>query len=141
MMNTFLQWLETIQKGQLYQQLFVLRPQMARAAQEIYNDWEQDDEGLDFQFGGGGICDQVSQAISSVISEHIPEVDTVDGGQEGDDHSWIIVYNQIEAYHVDIPPGIYERGNGYKWQKIPNVIIQPNHVEIFPANREDMKYL
>lgn len=114
---------------------------MAREAQEIYNAWEQDDEGLDFDFGGGGICDQVSQAISGVILQHIPGVETVEGGQDGDDHSWIIAYNQTEAYHVDIPPGIYERGSGYSWTKIPGVIIQPNHVEIFPANREDMQYL
>lgn len=137
-MNTFQQWLEAMQTGVLYQQLVALRPQMAQEAQEIYNGWTQDADGLDDEFGGGGICDQVSQAISGVIVQHIHNVDVTEGGQDGDDHSWIIAHNATEAYHVDIPPGVYERGNGYIWKKIPGVIIRPNHVEIFPAELGDL---
>jgi len=138
-MNTFQQWLEAMQNGPLYHQLFALRPQMVHEAQEIYNSWEQDGEGLDFEYGAGGICDQVSQAISGVIAQHIPGVEVTEGGQDGDDHSWVIAYNAAEAYHVDIPPGVYERGGGYSWKKIPGVILQPNHIEIFPADIGDMR--
>lgn len=137
----FRKWFEATQPGHLYKQLFALRGQMAKEAQEIYNAWEQDSEGIDFEFGGGGICDQISNAIGGIIMQHIPGVEVTEAGQDGDDHSWVVVYNETEAYHVDIPPGVYERGGGYTWHKIPGIIFQPNHIEIYQANRKDMEYL
>ena len=133
-MKTFQKWIETTQNGSLYLQIMALRPQMAKAAQAVYDEWEHDEDGLDHTLGGGGICDQISNAIGSVIVSKIPGVESTDGGQDGDDHSWIIVYNQTEAYHVDIHPSVYERGGGYNWTKIPNVIIKPTDIEVFKAD-------
>jgi hypothetical protein len=64
----------------LLQSLLALRPQMAQAAQDVYNSWEQDADGLDVDVGGGGICDEISQAMSSVIVSNIPGVDITEGG-------------------------------------------------------------
>ncbi len=62
----------------------------------------------------------------------------MDGGQDGDDHAYLIVYNDSEAYIVDIPPGVYEEGGGYNWQKKPDVTIQASDVIIEPINRKDL---
>ena len=94
---------------------------MAAEAQKIYDNWED----LDF---GGGICDEISQSIGGVIVSNIPSVQIVDGGQDGDDHAWVIAHNGIEAYEVDIPPSTYEMGAGYAWEKIPGVIFSPENI-------------
>lgn len=115
----------------LYQQLMALRPQMAFAAQKIYNEWEQNEEGMDAELGGGGICDEVSNAISDVVYRNLRNAEITEGGHEGDDHSWLIVHNQQEAYGVDISCHIYERGGGYSWQKLQGVHFSPDDISIW----------
>lgn len=124
----------------LYQQLMSLRPRMAFAAQKVYNNWEQDENGMDFELGGGGICDQVSQAIADVVVSSIRNAETTEGGQPGDDHSWLIVYNQQEAYGVDIPCHIYERGGGYSWQKTQGVHFSPDDISIWEEQPPEQGY-
>src|SRR5437868_6732875 len=99
----FAQWFEA--NSVLYQRLLSLRPQMAKAAQEVYDQWAP---GEYCDYGEGGICDEVANALAHVIVQSIPDVDTTEGGQAGDDHAWVVVYNQVEAYGIDIPPNVYE---------------------------------
>lgn len=113
---------------------------MAFAAQQVYNSWEQDEEGMDTELGGGGICDEVSQAIAHVIVQNIHTADTAEGGQEGDDHSWLVVYNQNEAYGVDISCHIYEKGGGYSWQKLSNVHFSPNDISIWEVSQPEREW-
>ncbi len=115
----------------LYQQLLRLRQQMAFAAQRVYNSWEQDENGMDADLGGGGICDEIANVISGVIAQYVRNAEIAEGGHEGDDHNWIVVYNQQEAYGVDIPCHIYERGGGYSWQKLQGVHFSPNDISIW----------
>jgi hypothetical protein len=99
---------------------------MARAAQEVYDEW--DEEAL----GGGGICDQVSEAMAGVIVSEIEDIEIDEGGQEGDDHSWVVVTGANgSVFGVDISPYIYERGGGYNWVKIPDVTIKAKDVCIW----------
>lgn len=116
--------------GPLYVKLMTLRPQMAFAAQKVYNSWEQDEHGMDVDYGGGGICDEVAHAISGVIAQNV-DAAIADGGQDGDDHAYIVVYNNQEAYGVDIPCHIYERGGGFSWQKLQGVHFSPNDIAIW----------
>lgn len=111
----------------LIQRLEALRPQLAAAAQAVYDDWEGED---DMTFGYGGICDEVSQAMAGVIVGTLEGVEVDDGGQDGDDHAWLVVSDGTETVEVDIPPGVYETGGGYNWQKIEGVTIAPQHVVI-----------
>lgn len=127
-----------LDKTSLKSQLNRLRSAMAKAAQSVYNDWAPDEEGIDEIYGGGGICDDISGEILSIIYEKIGNIDIIDGGQDGDDHAYLIVYNDSEAYIVDIPPGVYEEGGGYNWQKKPDVTIQASDVIIEPINRKDL---
>ncbi len=110
---------------------------MTQAAQEVYNEWSQDDEGIDEELGTGGICDAISQAISGLIAENIENVELTEGGQDGDDHAYVIVYNEDEAYGVDIPPSLYETGGGYSWTKVLDVTFTPQNIDIFEVPHPD----
>jgi hypothetical protein len=107
-----------------------LRPQMAEAAQRVYNEWEQDESGQDEMLGSGGICDQIAEEIGSVIVSNITDVELNEAGQDGDDHAANIVALGNENYYVDIPSYIYERGSGYRWTKIPGVVFGPQHIVV-----------
>jgi len=123
-----LNWFKKSQVSEFMYELSLLRPKMAQAAQEIYDTWDEDDF---FLGGGAGICDEIAQAIGGVISMNLGNVSILEGGQDGDDHAWIIAHNGQEVYGIDIPYSVYETGGGYNWQKIPNVMFSPEHVEIF----------
>lgn len=118
------------QQTLLFNQLQGLRPKMAQAAQFVYNQWHQE-EGDTF-----GICDEIQRAIMDVVSENIPNAALRDGGWEGDDHAYTIVQLGKEAYSVDIPCHLYERGGGYNWAKIQGTKFSPNDIEISPTHVE-----
>jgi hypothetical protein len=116
----------------LKQQLEDLKGFIIRDAQEIYDTWDQDGDGIDATYGSGGICDEISEAISVIVSSSIGDIETMEGGQDGDDHAYLVVYNDKEAYEIDIPYHIYETGGGYSWKKIPDVVFHEGMVEIHP---------
>jgi hypothetical protein len=122
----------------LLQKLNKLRSKLASAAQEILNEWVQDEEGLDEVFGGGGPCDRISEMMANVIGHAIDDAEILDGGHEGDDHAWLIVVSGDEVAGVDIPSDVYETGGGYSWAKIQDVQIQPEDVVIWSINKEDV---
>ena len=117
----------------LLSQLLQLRPQMAYAAQKIYDLWEPNDE-YD-EFNGGGCCDAIASAINDILT--VNDINTTEGGHEGDDHSYIIAYNETESYIVDVPYNLYEYGGGYSWNKIENVKFNPNDISIAKIDRPD----
>ncbi len=108
-----------------------LLPQFIIAAQNIYDSWDQSDEYI----GSGGICDEISSAIGDILSSN--GIDHTEGGHDGDDHSYLIAYNDQESYIIDIPYDIYERGGGYNWTKIEGVRFTPEDVIIAPVSRPD----
>jgi hypothetical protein len=106
-----------------------LRPEMVSAAQNVYNDWEQD------EFDSGGICDEISSAIGEVLSSN--GIDSTEGGHAGDDHSYLVAYDNDESYIVDVPHHIYEQGGGYNWTKIQGVNFDINSIVISQTDRPD----
>jgi hypothetical protein len=125
-------------RSELVRQIQALRPALVRAAQEEYDGWDQDEEGVDEVCGTGGICDRIADAFSTVL-DRLPGVEVIDGGQDGDDHAYVIVLTETEAVAVDIPPRVYETGGGYSWRKRPGVRFDPSDVEIDPLNRQDFE--
>jgi hypothetical protein len=123
----------------LHYHIMALRHDIAKAVQKIYDEWVQNEESHNDIYGSGGICDEVSSAISGVLSKHIHGIEFTDGGQEGSDHAYPIVYNKDEAYAVDVPPDVYEIGSGYSWKKRHNVTIHPNNIVIYPVSMEDIQ--
>jgi hypothetical protein len=117
----------------LYTALLRLRPQMAVAAQAVYDDWNPTDE--HDEYGGGGICDSISNAIAGVLMN--AGIDATEGGHDGDDHAFTIAYDDVEAYCVDIPPHLYEMGGGYNWQKIDGVHFNAADVYVSECPRPD----
>jgi hypothetical protein len=126
--------------------LDTLRADFAEAAQKVYDDWEQDEEGVDPELGGGGICDGIAAAMTWVVYSKLSprmgfnDIQVIDGGQEGDDHAFIIVINPEagDAAVVDIPPQVYESGGGYSWKKIPGVKMAPDDIIIEEIAYEDV---
>ncbi len=129
----FKQWLEVFSPLQM--KLNALRPQFAQAAQEVYNNWVQDEYD---DLNGGGICQDVAEAIAQVIHQHVSQVEagTVSASC-GEQHVWVMLHNDHEGFWIDVPYHIYERGGGYNWTKIPGVTFSPNDIEIIPVERQD----
>lgn len=113
--------------------LEALRSQLAEAAQQVYDEWEQDENGECEWRGTGGICDDIADGLGDVLTKH--RIDWVPAGSEGADHAWVVAYDDAHAYDVDIPPYVYERGGGYCWRKIPDVTIGKDDVLINPMDR------
>jgi hypothetical protein len=139
-------------EGPLHQKLMAICLPMAQAAQKVYNQWYQDEEGYDEMYGGGGICHDIADAIVDVIYKHIPGV--LAGTMNpscGENHVWTIVcmeeeeYDeegekiQGEGYVVDIPYYVYEKGGGYNWTKIPDVEFSPEDITFSFVDPDDVR--
>lgn len=122
----------------LVQDINSLKSLLVKAAQSVYNQWEQDEEGYDEIYGGGGICDDIAEAMVDII-----HTNTNYGAfhlyNEYDCHTSIYVYDTKtkECYNVDISPYHYENGTAYTWKKIPDVKFNPNMVSIIPVDYDD----
>ena len=97
-----------------------LKPLFVQAAQKEYDDWAQDEDGMDEVLGTGGICQDIAEKIASILSQHGFDCTTV-SQQIGEQHVYVIAKTEDGVYEVDIPPYVYETGGGYNWRKIPNV--------------------
>ena len=114
-----------------------IRPQMALAAQKVYNQWEQDDEGYDEEYGSGGICHDIASAMESIVYQNSPdeeEIGTFGFRDDSQCHNWFVAYHPAsrEMYEIDIPFHHYETGGGYTWKKIKDVSLTPDHITIRP---------
>lgn len=103
-----------------------LRPKFVKAAQGVYDQWSGDD---DEELNGGGICDQIADAISEVCNQNGIEATTM-VASHGEQHIFTIVKLSDGVYSVDISPYRYETGSGFKWKKIESVKFQINDIEI-----------
>lgn len=118
----------------LHAKLLAFRPAMVTAAQFIYDEWQQDENGYDQEFAWGGICSAISSEFAMVLSD----ISTMEGGQDGDDHSYLFVYDDHDAFEVDLPYHLYERGGGYNWTKLPGVQFSIEDIVIVRVNRTDI---
>lgn len=103
-------------------QIYDLRPVIAKAVQKIYDEWVDDDS--------GGICDEIASEIGNILAYNIPDVEIREYGHDGDDHAAVIVSKDGEEYLVDVPAYVYERGGGYSWKKVNDVIFIPDNILI-----------
>jgi hypothetical protein len=102
----------------------ILKPAILKAAQKVYDDWEQDENGHDHQYGGGGVCHDIASEIAGVLDKNGIEATTV-SASIGTQHVYTIVKFQEGVYEIDISPNTYEIGAAYTWKKIPNVKFGP----------------
>lgn len=109
--------------------------QAAAAAQAVYDSWLQDEEGFDEVYGGGGICDDVADAVAGVLSDAGYEATTFH--YEQDNHTVVIAKMDGKTVEVDIPLHIYETGGWYSYRKVPGVVFTPEHITILPVGSEE----
>ena len=115
-------------RSSMKRKIMGLRSKIARAAQRAYDNWVED------EYDGGGICDEIEHQMSSILAQAGFSVTL--GGQPGMDHAWTVAYDDNEAWAVDIPPGVYESGGGYSWEKIPDVRFSASDVDVYEVDRE-----
>lgn len=113
-----------------------LKSELSEAAQKVYDEWEQDEEGNDFELGSGGICQDIAQEISEVLSEHGIDNMIVDNCGMGEQHVWVHAKTQEGVIYIDIPYHIYETGSGYNWKKIHDVKFKPEDIVLDIINTD-----
>lgn len=116
-----------------------LLPALASAAQRAYDEWDQNDEGIDEVLGPGGVCQDVAENMADVLVSKGIEAQTVSAAV-GDQHVYVVVQLPDGVYTVDIPPGVYEAGAGYNWRKIPGVRFEPGYVVVDKLDDDPGKY-
>jgi len=106
-----------------------LKQQLAQAAQKVYDEWEQNEEGECDMYGVGGICHDIADAMCGVLTDNGYECTTV-SQQVGEQHVYSIAKSDEGVFLVDIPPHSYETGGGYCWKKIPGVKFTEDYVVV-----------
>jgi hypothetical protein len=90
------------------------RSELASVAQEVYDDWQDEDS--------GGISDRIAGKISLALSDM--GIETADGGH--DEHSWVIANLKEGVYKIDVPLSVYAESGTKK----PDVTITADHVVV-----------
>ena len=107
--------------------LRALAPRVAKAAQRVYDEW--DPAGEFDEYGGGGICDDVADAICDVLRESGVE-DVTTYHVFDDNHTVAIALMPDGVWEVDVPSGVYETGGWYKYKRRPGVEIGVDDVAV-----------
>lgn len=113
-----------------FRSIQALKPALAKVAQEVYDEWEQDENGVNWELGTGGICDRIADAFCGVLAMNYERAATF---VYGDGHAYAYVKRGAHTYCIDLPAHVYEYGGGYSWTKIPDVTIEPGDIYISRA--------
>jgi hypothetical protein len=102
---------------------------LAAAAQKVYDEWQQNEEGYDEELGGGGICHIIADEMADILwQSKIYNLQTQCTDQP---HVYLIGKFKEGIFTVDIPYYVYESGGGFSWKKKPDVKFDESHVEIY----------
>ena len=116
--------------------LLNLRSKMLKAAQKVYNDWDEEDEDT---YAGGGICHLIADEISDILNSNNIEATPVSSNFE--QHVFVVARVKDVVYEIDIPHYIYETGGGFNWKKIKGVKFSLNDlvINLLSADPDDFK--
>jgi hypothetical protein len=115
-----------------------LIPDFVKAAQLEYDNWDETD---DDTYAGGGICHLIADSIANILSSNGFDAAVVSSPHE--QHA-VVFCKVIEGvYQIDVPWRTYERGGGYSWKKIPDVVFNSNDIDFYqidndPANFDEL---
>jgi hypothetical protein len=133
-------FLKLANKSELYRQIDALKPQLAAAAQEVYDAWDaSDEENGDWQVGTGGICHLIADKMLDVLTSNISGLTATTISSTHEVHVYVVAgktnvdedgEKEEEYYGIDIRPYNYETGGGYSWKKIPDVLFTPDMVQV-----------
>lgn len=102
---------------------------IARAAQEVYDDWIQID-GYSEEYGTGGICDDVAADMAEVLMRMGYDAFTLYNEYETHTAAYVAEHDTRTLIRVDIHPSNYEEGYGYTWRKIDGVRLSSRDVGV-----------
>lgn len=120
--------------------LKALLSELAAAAQREYDAWEQDEDGIDEELGSGGICHLIADQFISVLAGAGIEAVTTHSEGVGENHVWVTACIEEGVVLVDIPPGVYETGGGYTWQKKPGIVFSKNDIVVDRIDPDPSKF-
>lgn len=144
-------WYKLAQEQDFLTNLKSLTEQYVAAAQQIYDEW---DENPDVYFNGG-ICHLIADAFVEIISNNFPQYTATTFTRDDIQHVETIVYkidpdslynedideeSDIETVMIDLNPYIYESGGGFSWTKIPDVEFDNNDITFY-RTYTDRKYI
>ena len=101
-------------------------PKLLKAAQKQYDEWDQDEDGYDHEVGSGGIYHLIVDAMLDVLNDF----DATSLSLDSEVHVIGIVKLEEGVFELDVPYSLYEKGGGYTWKKIPNVVFEPSDIVI-----------
>jgi hypothetical protein len=96
-------------------------------AQKVYDHWDQSDRDND-ELNGGGVCHLIADEIAYILNVAGMRVRTQSSTHE--QHVYCVGQFRDGVFEIDIPHQYYERGGGYTWYKLPNIVFTPEHVHI-----------
>ena len=118
-----------------------IKRELAATAQQVYDEWQQNEEGYDEELGGGGICHIIADGMIDVLCDHkIYNLQTQCTDQP---HVYLIGKFKEGIFTIDIPYYVYESGGGWSWKKKPDVKFDVRHVVVWrldPSYRKWKKY-
>lgn len=103
---------------------------IAEAANRVYADWVQDEQGESVKYGYGGICDDVAAAICEVVDRAGVAEDVRTYHISDDNHTVALVLMPDGIFEVDIPHRTYETGSFYRYRKRPDITIEADDVVV-----------
>ena len=103
-----------------------LRPLLIKAAQQVYDDWDEEDRDT---YAGGGICHLIADVFSNILWDHKINSSTVSSSHE--QHVYVVAQFREGVYSIDLHYSYYETGGGFTWQKIPNVVLDPGDIHFY----------
>jgi GNAT superfamily N-acetyltransferase len=119
-----------------------LTSEFVDAAQQIYDNWDEDPD----VYAGGGICHLIADSFVEIINKNYPNYSATTFTRDDIQHVETIVYNiepdilydeddenndQVELVIIDLSSYIYERGGGFSWTKIPDVEFSNNDITFY----------
>jgi hypothetical protein len=116
-----------------------MKTALAAAAQKVYDAWEQDAEGHDDEYGGGGICHDIAEDMAEVLNHAGVEAVTV-SQSVGEVHVFVVAKFREGVYSIDIPPSLYERGHAYTWKKVAGVRFGAEDISVDLLDRNPERF-
>lgn len=104
-------------------------------AQACYDEW--DESNVD-EYGGGGICHLIADALVEVLLEAGIEAQSVSSNFE--QHVYVVCCLAEGVYSLDIPYRLYEIGSMFSWTKIPDVEFDESSLEWFRLDANPRNY-
>jgi len=96
------------------------RDTLVHAAQEIINGWD---------WGLGGCCGEIAREICDKLDE-LEGLAAYPHGQDGGEHTWVVLPTKQGIVEVDIPWQIYETRLGYCRYQPTKMKVCPNDLVV-----------